>query len=112
MITAERLRECRAAVPVLAGLLQDEAARAGIDGWICPSAGGVAPIGYRDTGDSSMTGLWSYAGLPAVSLPVFDGPDVMPLGIQLVAPLGCDEQLLGWASQVEAAFTTGGDRER
>jgi Asp-tRNA(Asn)/Glu-tRNA(Gln) amidotransferase A subunit family amidase len=103
-ITAGRLAECRAAVPELAGLLQESASKAGIDGWICPSAGGVAPIGYRDTGDSTMTGLWSYAGLPAVSLPVFDGPDGMPLGIQLVAPPGRDEALLGWATQVAPAF--------
>jgi Asp-tRNA(Asn)/Glu-tRNA(Gln) amidotransferase A subunit family amidase len=103
-ITAERLRECRTARPTLAGQLQEGAARSGIDCWICPSAAGVAPIGYEDTGDGSMTGLWSYAGFPAVSLPVFDGPDGMPLGIQLVAPPGRDELLLEWAAEVESAF--------
>ncbi len=103
-ITAERLRECRAAGPMLSGLLQEGASRSGIDCWMCPSAGGVAPIGYEDTGDGSMTGLWSYAGFPAVSLPVFDGPGGMPLGIQLVAPPGRDELLLEWAAHVEAAF--------
>jgi Asp-tRNA(Asn)/Glu-tRNA(Gln) amidotransferase A subunit family amidase len=103
-ITAERLRECRAAGPTLAGLLQEGATRSGIDCWICPSAAGVAPIGYEDTGDGSMTGLWSYAGFPAVSIPVFDGPEGMPLGIQLVAPPGRHELLLEWAAEVESAF--------
>ena len=106
-ITAERLRACRAAGPALADLLQEAASLTGIDCWICPSAGRVAPVGYADTGDGSMTGLWSYAGLPAVSLPVFDGPNGMPLGIQLVAPPGRDEGLLEWAAQVETAFPHG-----
>ena len=51
-----------------------------------------------------MTGLWSYAGFPALSLPVFDGPDGMPLGVQLVATPGRDEFLLGWAAHVETAL--------
>lgn len=103
-ISAERLRECRDARGDLADLLQQSASRTRIDCWICPSAGGVAPIGYQDTGDSTMTGLWSYAGFPAVSLPVFDGGDGMPLGIQLVATPGHDELLLGWAELVESAL--------
>jgi Asp-tRNA(Asn)/Glu-tRNA(Gln) amidotransferase A subunit family amidase len=103
-ISAERLRECREAGPELAGLLLEDASAAGIDCWVCPSAGGVAPIGYRDTGDSSMTALWSYAGFPALSLPASDGLAGMPLGIQLVATRGRDESLLGWAAHVETAF--------
>ena len=107
-IEAERLQECRAAGPVLTELLEDSASRAGIDCWVCPSASGVAPIGYEDTGDSWMTGLWSYAGLPAVSVPSFDGPDGMPLGIQLVAVPGRDELLLEWAGHVESALASEG----
>jgi Asp-tRNA(Asn)/Glu-tRNA(Gln) amidotransferase A subunit family amidase len=103
-ITAERLRECREARADLAALIREHASRTGIDGWICPSTGRVAPIGFQDTGDSSMTGLWSYAGLPTLTLPVFDGSDGMPLGVQLVAPPGGDELLLGWAALVEAAL--------
>ena len=49
-ITAERLQECREAGPILDDLLREGASRDGIDCWICPSASGVAPIGYRDTG--------------------------------------------------------------
>jgi Asp-tRNA(Asn)/Glu-tRNA(Gln) amidotransferase A subunit family amidase len=103
-ITAERIRECRDARSELAGELEDLAAAAGIDAWVCPSARGVAPIGYQDTGDATMTGLWSYAGFPAVSLPIFDGPDGLPLGIQVVTTSGHDEQLLAWAAHVETAL--------
>ena len=52
-----------------------------------------------------MTGFWSYAGFPAISLPVFDGPEGMPLGVQLVGTPGSDEDLLGWAASVEAALS-------
>lgn len=103
-ITAERLRECRDARSILAGLLTERASRIGIDCWICPSTSGVAPRGYRDTGNSSMTSLWSYAGFPALSLPVFDGPNGLPLGVQLVATPGRDEFLLEWAAHVETAL--------
>jgi Asp-tRNA(Asn)/Glu-tRNA(Gln) amidotransferase A subunit family amidase len=103
-ISAERLRECREARLDLADLLHEGASRSGIDCWICPSAIGVAPVGYQDTGDASMTAPWSYAGFPALSLPVFDGPDGMPLGIQLIAAPGRDELLLGWAAHLETAL--------
>ncbi len=103
-ITAERIRECRDARSELAGRLDELASSAGIDAWVCPSARGVAPIGYQDTGDATMTGLWSYAGFPAISLPVFDGPDGLPLGVQLVTTHGRDEELLGWAAHVETAL--------
>jgi Asp-tRNA(Asn)/Glu-tRNA(Gln) amidotransferase A subunit family amidase len=103
-ISNERLKECRDARGDLADLLLESASRSGIDCWICPSARRVAPVGYQDTGDSTMTGLWSYAGFPAVSLPAFDGADRMPLGIQLVAKPGHDELLLGWAESVETAL--------
>jgi Asp-tRNA(Asn)/Glu-tRNA(Gln) amidotransferase A subunit family amidase len=103
-ITTDRLQECRRARRDLADQLQESASRIGIDSWVCPSTGGVAPIGYEDTGDGSMTALWSYAGFPSISLPVFDGTDGMPHGVQLVTTPGRDELLLGWATSVEAAL--------
>jgi Asp-tRNA(Asn)/Glu-tRNA(Gln) amidotransferase A subunit family amidase len=107
-IPQERIDECREGCAELAAMLRDAAARDGVDGWICPSTPGVAPIGYEVTGDSTMTGLWSFAGFPAISLPVFDGPEGLPLGVQLVAPPGRDELLLDWAALVEAALAHDG----
>jgi Asp-tRNA(Asn)/Glu-tRNA(Gln) amidotransferase A subunit family amidase len=82
--------------------MQDSASASGIDAWICPATVSVAPIGYQETGDGTMTAFWSYAGFPSITLPVFDGPDGMPLGIQLVAPPGRDEHLLLGAELLEA----------
>ncbi|HEX4941521.1 MAG TPA: amidase family protein [Actinomycetota bacterium] len=103
-IPLERVLESRRARGDLAALLQDRASASGIDAWICPATPGVAPIGYQETGDGTMTAFWSYAGFPSISLPIFDGPDGMPLGIQLVAPLGRDEQLLHCAGFLEATL--------
>ena len=104
-IPPERVLEARAARRDLAALLQESASTSGIDGWICPATVGVAPIGFQETGDGTMTAFWSYAGFPSITVPVFDGPDGMPLGVQLVAPPGRDEHLLHWAELLEAALS-------
>ncbi|WP_349697013.1 amidase family protein [Actinopolymorpha sp. B17G11] len=67
------------------------------DCWICPATASVAPIGYENTGDSWLTSLWSLAGWPAISIPVYDGPGGLPRGLQCIARAGGDEQLLEWA---------------
>jgi Asp-tRNA(Asn)/Glu-tRNA(Gln) amidotransferase A subunit family amidase len=103
-ISSDRLRECRDMRAVLAQELRDRAASEGIDGWICPSTREVAPVGYQETGDSALTGFWSYAGFPAISVPVSDGANGMPLGVQLVTTAGRDELLLGWAAHAESAL--------
>ncbi|MGZ8611084.1 MAG: amidase [Actinomycetota bacterium] len=103
-VPAERLRGCRSAPAELAERLVGAAARAGIGGWTCPSTSDVAPIRGEDVGGPSMTYLWSTAGLPAISLPVFDGPDGLPLGVQLIGLPGRDEELLALAERVEHAL--------
>lgn len=71
-----------------------------LDLWVCPSATGPAPAGLSSTGDSNMNLPWTHAGMPAITLPAGRAQNGLPLGIQLVAPFGADEQLLAWASQV------------
>jgi len=72
----------------------------GIDFWICPSSNGPAPRGDRPTGYGAMTALWSYAGLPCVSLPGAKTEKGLPLGLQLVGRFECDEALLDCARYV------------
>jgi Asp-tRNA(Asn)/Glu-tRNA(Gln) amidotransferase A subunit family amidase len=38
--------------------------------------------------------LWTLTGLPALSLPLLTGEGGMPLGVQLVGPVGDDARLL------------------
>ncbi|BFV58179.1 amidase [Kitasatospora sp. CMC57] len=71
----------------------------GIDLWATPAATGPAPVGLESTGDAVMSLPWSHAGWPALTLPA-GTVDGLPVGLQLVAPAGADEQLLRWAAGI------------
>ncbi len=64
------------------------------DAILTPAACGEAPLGLEATGDPIFCSTWTYLGVPAVSLPLMEGPNGMPLGVQLVGPRGDDARLL------------------
>ncbi len=64
------------------------------DAILTPAATGVAPKGLGSTGDPAFCSLWTLTGLPAISLPLLQGENGLPLGVQLVGPLGRDARLL------------------
>lgn len=80
----------------------------GIDLWIAPAATGTAPKGLATTGDSVMCLPWTYAGLPALTVPAGTLAPGLPLGLQCVARAGADEELLDWAPAIEAAVAPAG----
>ncbi|MFI6447288.1 amidase [Kitasatospora sp. NPDC050543] len=84
--------------------IAEATARAGVDLWLAPAATGPAPRGLEGTGDAVMSLPWSYAGLPALTLPAGYAPDGLPLGLQCVGAEGADEPLLAWASRLESCL--------
>jgi Asp-tRNA(Asn)/Glu-tRNA(Gln) amidotransferase A subunit family amidase len=72
-----------------------------IDVWACPAAVGPAPRGLDSTGDPVMNLPWTQAGFPAMALPCSVDDAGLPLGLQLVASAGGDEDLLAWAVEIE-----------
>lgn len=53
---------------------------------------------------SPFTAIWNVTGQPAISLPLYQGDDGLPLAVQLVGqPLG-EGKLLALASQIETAL--------
>ena len=68
-----------------------------IDVIISPSAIGEAPHGHTHTGDPIFCRVWTLMGLPCITLPLFKGPNGMPVGVQLVARRGRDRFLLSVA---------------
>ena len=63
------------------------------DAILTPSTPGEAPVGVESTGDPSFCTLWTLCGMPALNLPVLQGPAALPLGAQLVSQTGDDARL-------------------
>ena len=64
------------------------------DAILTPAAPGEAPVGLDSTGNPVFCTIWTYLGLPAVTLPLLVGPAGMPMGVQLVGRRGNDARLL------------------
>ena len=64
------------------------------DALVTPAAAGTAPKGLASTGDPSFCTLWTFLGMPAISLPLMQGENGLPLGVQLVGPRQGDARLL------------------
>ena len=73
------------------------------DAIITPATAGVAPKG-TGTGNPLFCTLWTLTGLPALSLPLLNGEDGMPLGVQLVGERGDDARLLRTANWLISAL--------
>ena len=68
-----------------------------IDLIITPSAPGEALKGLEYTGSPIFNTTWSLNGNPCITLPLFKGKQELPIGCQLVARFGNDDQLLNYA---------------
>ena len=64
------------------------------DAILTPAAPGTAPEGLASTGDPSFCTLWTLCGMPAVNLPLMNGVNGLPLGVQLVGARDSDARLL------------------
>ncbi|MFP5479574.1 MAG: amidase [Alphaproteobacteria bacterium] len=64
------------------------------DAILCPAALGPAPEGLSSTGSSIFNGLWTYLGLPAITLPLLEASNGLPMGVQLVGRRDDDARLL------------------
>lgn len=60
---------------------------------LTPAALGPAPASLEATGNPILNGLWTYLGMPAVSLPLLEA-NGMPIGVQLVGARRDDGRLL------------------
>ncbi|GBD44582.1 Putative amidase AmiD [bacterium HR40] len=57
------------------------------------------------TGDPICCTPWTFLGLPAVTLPLLEGPSGLPVGVQLVGALGDDARLLRTARWLETTLS-------
>jgi Asp-tRNA(Asn)/Glu-tRNA(Gln) amidotransferase A subunit family amidase len=94
------LADLRKLPQTLLSQLETQMADEGIDLWVCPAATGPAPAGLQATGDPNMNLPWTHAGMPVMTMPAGRARNGLPLGLQLVARFGADEQLVAWATQL------------
>ena len=70
-------------------------------GVITPSASGVADKGLKSTGSADFQKIWTYMGLPTISLPLLTGENNLPLGVQIVGNKLDDIKFLSAANWLE-----------
>ncbi len=99
------------AVDYLEALDWQVALRAGLDqlfdhydAIVTPAAPGEAPHGLGSTGNSAFNNLWSLCGVPALTLPLLEGPKGLPVGVQVVGRYGNDARLLRTARWLQATL--------
>ncbi|MPZ47582.1 MAG: amidase [Betaproteobacteria bacterium] len=68
------------------------------DAIVTPAAPGAAPEGLANTGDPSFCTLWTLCGMPAITLPLLNAGNGLPIGVQLVGKRGDDARLLRTAN--------------
>ncbi|MDB4214955.1 MAG: amidase [Burkholderiaceae bacterium] len=71
------------------------------DAILTPASLGPAPKSLDSTGNPIMSTLWTFAGLPCISLPLLQTEAGMPIGVQLVGGLNADARLLRTARWLE-----------
>jgi Asp-tRNA(Asn)/Glu-tRNA(Gln) amidotransferase A subunit family amidase len=76
------------------------------DAILTPAAPGGAPKGIDSTGDPSFCTLWTLCGMPAISLPLLQSSDGLPIGVQLVGPRYGDARLLRTARWLAAKMAS------
>jgi Asp-tRNA(Asn)/Glu-tRNA(Gln) amidotransferase A subunit family amidase len=90
------LRRIAPAVESLEELFQQR-----YDAILTPPALGTAPKGLGSTGDPVFCSIWTLLGMPAITAPLMQGENGLPLGVQLVGRKGYDARLLRTARWLE-----------
>jgi aspartyl-tRNA(Asn)/glutamyl-tRNA(Gln) amidotransferase subunit A len=75
-----------------------------VDFLLMPAATSPAPRDLTTTGDPSFSGLASFTGVPAITVPSGLNAAGMPLAIQLLGPAFADDRLLAAARWCEATL--------
>ena len=97
-------RAVRRIGPIVESL--DELFQERYDAILTPPALGTAPKGLGATGDPVFCVLWTLLGMPAVTLPLMQGANGLPLGVQLVGRKGYDARLLRTARWLEKKISS------
>jgi amidase len=101
-IDAARYDEVRALAARCRAMLGDVFADA--DVVLAPSAPGEAPKGLGATGDPVFCRIWTLLGVPALNVPCSEGPNRLPVGVQVIGRIGDDARTLAVAEWLQHQF--------
>jgi Asp-tRNA(Asn)/Glu-tRNA(Gln) amidotransferase A subunit family amidase len=94
-----RYDEARALAATCRAMLGDVFADA--DVILAPSAQGEAPRGLAATGDPVFCRIWTLLGVPVMNIPCSQGPNGLPVGVQIIGRIGDDARALGVAEWMQ-----------
>lgn len=60
---------------------------------LTPSAPGEPPVGLNATGSAAFSSIWTVCHNPSMTLPLFSGPNKLPIGVQLITRRDTDRYL-------------------
>jgi Asp-tRNA(Asn)/Glu-tRNA(Gln) amidotransferase A subunit family amidase len=83
--------ECQSA---LAGMFQR------FDVLLTPSTAGEAPADLVSISSSVFNRIWTLMHVPCLTIPAYRGPNGMPVGIQVVGPIGADVRTMSAAKAI------------
>jgi amidase len=72
---------------------------------VTPSVPDEAPEGLPNTGDSTFIRIWTAFHTPTINLPVFHGAKNLPMGMQVIGPVGQDPRMLACADWIHRVLT-------
>lgn len=100
--TFAEYRDARTAAERLRRMLDD--VFTDVDVLLTPAAAGEAPLGLNETGTAVFCAIWTTAHVPSLTLPLFTGPNGLPIGAQLVARRSADRELFAAGQWVAAQY--------
>jgi Asp-tRNA(Asn)/Glu-tRNA(Gln) amidotransferase A subunit family amidase len=71
---------------------------------ITPSTAGEAIADVVSVSNSAFNRIWTLMHVPCVTIPAFAGPNGMPVGLQVVGPVGSDDRVIALSQAVSDAL--------
>ena len=75
-----------------------------VDALIAPASAGEASQKLTGLEDQAFCPLWTMMHGPCVTIPAFQGPNDMPMGLQIVGPVCGDDRLIGICSWIDSSL--------
>jgi len=101
-VDAARYDEARALAATCRAMLGDVFGDA--DVILAPSAPGEAPRGLGATGDPIFCRNWTLLGVPAMNIPCSQGPNGLPVGVQVIGRIGDDARAVAVAEWLQQRY--------